>query len=149
MNIEKYVQVIWVPPSSGLSLAIWNLIAMQPRYWTIAWAFNCTISEKADFIHPAWKGQRIIFLEYAQFPNSSSVTPLMPPLLQHLHEDFFPPRLHLPMHHPPPSPQPLCTSRFTSKNAFVPYFASKHLIFQEVQCGRTSQTSGNFSHIKR
>ena len=53
---------------------------------------------------------------------------------QHLHEDFFPPRLHLPMH-PLPPPQPLCTSRFTSKNAFVPYFASKPLIFQEVQQG--------------
>ena len=34
MNIEKYVQVIWVSPSSGLSLAVWNLIAMQPWYCT-------------------------------------------------------------------------------------------------------------------
>ena len=34
MNIEKYVQVIWVSPSSGLSLTIWNLIAMQSRYCT-------------------------------------------------------------------------------------------------------------------
>ena len=34
MNIEKYVQVIWVSPSSGLSLTIWNLFAVQSRYCT-------------------------------------------------------------------------------------------------------------------
>ena len=34
MYIEKYVEVIWASPSSGLSLAIWNLTAMLPRYCT-------------------------------------------------------------------------------------------------------------------